>query len=82
MTTESPPPDVPLRLRDYSPAQKFVYDKLRQMEPATQDQLAHQMQLPKRTVRDALSDLVEAGEVTVCPDTGGDARKKWYECAE
>ena len=79
MTQESPSPRVPPRLKDHSPATKFIYAMLVEFEPSTQRQLHEQTQLPRRTVREALRRLCDADEVTETGRVSGDARKKWYE---
>ncbi|WP_395166332.1 ArsR family transcriptional regulator [Natrinema pallidum] len=69
---------VPAAVRDGTPAQKLVYKVLEHAdEPLDQDAIADRSLLPKRTVREMLSDLEDAGavtSVTYMPDT----RKKLY----
>ncbi|QCC57346.1 MarR family transcriptional regulator [Natrinema thermotolerans] len=71
--------NVPTAVREGTPAQKLVFKVLEHAdEPLDQDAIADRSLLPKRTVRETLSDLEDAGavtSVTYMPDT----RRKLYQ---
>lgn len=78
MRLDALPDDQARRLRAYPPSAKLVYFMLVTEGTMTQEQLVTETMMPRRTVRNALDQLIEAGIVTArpCPY---DARKRVYQ---
>ena len=76
-SSPSLPPESVAALRDLPPSAKLVAKTLEYDGSLTQSQLGHETLLPSRTVRDALTNLEDAGVVESRPSVM-DARKRVY----
>jgi DNA-binding IclR family transcriptional regulator len=69
--------EAPEAVQELPPSAKLTYIVLEEIEPATQPDLREHTTMPERTVRDALSRLIDHGVVRADPKLS-DPRQSLY----